>query len=182
MVKNRVTQDKGQTFSVTKSYLWKPINIENYTYPVIQDSFKALLKIIPHYSFPFRPGLVIGQQFAYNIVRAKGNKINYLLLDFEESGAVLGFFKSLDKGPLLRYVRAQIEFRHTIDYGKNQMAFRAYAGAGYAYGLTESVMNIHFRLLKHFIPVAPTACVHGRYEIWVWDPQNIIVAKFTEQL
>ncbi|HEX3767446.1 MAG TPA: hypothetical protein VHT72_03680, partial [Puia sp.] len=131
--KTELRKTNGNTFTVTKSYLWKPINIENYTYPVIKDTFKILLKNNPPLQITFRPGLVIGQQFAYNLVRAKGNKINYLLLDFEESGAVLGFFKTLDKGSLLRYIRTQIEFRHTIDYGNNQMAFRAYAGVGYSY-------------------------------------------------
>jgi outer membrane protein insertion porin family len=146
-----------KTFTVTKSYLWKPINIENYTYPVIKDSFTTLLKDNPPLQITFRPGLVIGQQFAYNLIRAKGNKINYLLLDFEESGAVLGFFKSLDKGALLRYVRAQIEFRHTIDYGINQLAFRAYAGAGYAYGLTSTGYEHTLPSFKAFYSGGPNS-------------------------
>jgi len=155
--KTELRKDKDKTFTVTKSYLWKPINIENYSYPVIKDSFKNLLAENPPLQITFRPGLVIGQQFAYNLIRAKGNKINYLLLDFEESGAVLGFFKSLDKGTLLRYVRAQIEFRHTIDYGKNQLAFRAYGGAGYAYGLTDTGYEHTLPSFKAFYSGGPNS-------------------------
>jgi len=132
--KTTIHVKKDQNFAVTKSYLWKPINIENTTLPHTTDSFDIYLAANPAFQLSFRPGLVIGQTFAYNIVRARGNKINYFLVDFEQSGALLGFIKQLDTGALLRYVRGEIEFRHNIDYGKYQMVFRAYAGAGYAYG------------------------------------------------
>ena len=164
--KTELHKDKEKTISVTKKYLWKPINIENYTYPVIKDSFKTLLKDNPPLQITFRPGLVIGEQFAYNLIRVKGNKINYLLLEFEESGAVLGFFKSLDKGPLLRYVKGQIEFRHTIDYGNNQLAFRAYGGAGYAYGLT-STGN------EHTLPSFKAFYSGGPNSMRAWRVRNL---------
>jgi len=164
--KTELHKDKEKTFTVTKSYLWKPLNIENFTYPIITDSFKTLLKDNPPLQISFRPGLVIGEQFAYNLVRIKGNKINSLLLDFEESGAVLGFFKSLDKGSLLRYIRAQIEFRHTIDYGKNQLAFRAYGGAGYAYGLTSTGY-------EHTLPSFKAFYAGGPNSMRAWRVRNL---------
>jgi outer membrane protein insertion porin family len=165
--KSELRKDKGKTFTVTKSYLWRPINIENYTYPVIQDTFKTLLKENPPLQITFRPGLVIGEQFAYNLVRSKGNKINYLLLDFEESGALLGFFKKLDEGSLLRYIRAQIEFRHTIDYGNNQIAFRAYAGVGYSYGLiTDSTY-------EHTLPSFKAFYSGGPNSMRAWQIRNL---------
>jgi outer membrane protein assembly factor BamA len=132
--KTSIHSKKDRSFVVTKSYVWKPINIENTTLPKTTDSFDRYLAQNPAFQLSFRPGLVIGQTFAYNIVRAKSNKINYFLVDFEQSGALLGFIKQLDTGALLRYIKGEIEFRHNIDYGKNQMVFRAYAGAGYAYG------------------------------------------------
>jgi outer membrane protein assembly factor BamA len=100
---------------------------------------------------------VIGQQFAYNIVRTKQNKINYLLIDFEESGAVLGFFKNLDKGPLLRYIRGEIEFRHNIDYGNNQLVFRVYGGAGYDYGLKGDSYEYTLPFFKAFYSGGPNS-------------------------
>jgi outer membrane protein insertion porin family len=155
--KTTIHTKKDQNFAVTKSYLWKPINIENTTLPKTTDSFDTYLANNPAFQLSFRPGLVIGQTFAYNVVRARGNKINYFLVDFEQSGALLGFIKSLDKGPLLRYVRGEIEFRHNIDYGKNQMVFRAYGGAGYAYGLTSTGYENTLPFFKAFYSGGPNS-------------------------
>ena len=155
--KTTIHSKKDQNFAVTKSYLWKPINIENTTLPKTTDSFDNYLAANPAFQLSFRPGLVIGQTFAYNIVRARGNKINYFLVDFEQSGALLGFIKSLDKGPLLRYIRGEIEFRHNIDYGKNQMVFRTYAGAGYAYGLTSTGYENTLPFFKAFYSGGPNS-------------------------
>ncbi len=164
--KTQIHKKNEQAFSVTKSYFWKPINIENTTYPNITDSFQTILKENPPLQITFRSGLVIGQQFAYNIVRVKQNKINYFLIDFDESGALLGFFKNLDKGALLRYIKGQIEFRHTIDYGKNQLAFRAFGGAGYAYGLTDSGY-------EHTLPTFKAFYAGGPNSMRAWQVRNL---------
>jgi outer membrane protein insertion porin family len=155
--KTKLHLKNDKNVAVTKSYLWKPINIENTTLPKTTDSFDTYLKNNPAFQLSFRPGLVIGQTFAYNIVRVKGNKVNYFLVDFEQSGALLGLIKSLDKGSLLRYVRGEIEFRHNIDYGKNQMVFRAYAGAGYAYGLTSTGYENTLPFFKAFYAGGPNS-------------------------
>ena len=42
--RSEVHKDRDKLVTVTKSYLWKPLNIENFTYPVITDSFRTLLK------------------------------------------------------------------------------------------------------------------------------------------
>ena len=164
--KTQIHKKNDLVFTVTKSYFWKPINIENTTYPKITDSFKHFLQENPPLQITFRPGLVIGQQFAYNIVRVKQNKINYFLVDFEESGALLGLFTNLDKGSLLRYIRGQIEFRHTIDYGKNQLAFRAYGGAGYAYGLTDTGY-------EHTLPSFKAFYAGGPNSMRAWQVRNL---------
>jgi outer membrane protein insertion porin family len=165
--KTELKKDKEKTFTITKSYLWKPINIENYTYPVIQDTFKTLLKENPPLQISFRPGLVIGEQFAYNLVRTKGNKTNYLLLDFEESGALLGFIPKLDTNGLLRYIRTQIEFRHTIDYGNNQFAFRAYTGIGYSYG------KVNGTTYEHTLPSFKAFYSGGPNSMRAWPIRNL---------
>jgi hypothetical protein len=162
---------KDKSFLVTKSYLWKPINIENTTL-VEQDSLIKLLAANPALQLAFRPGLVIGQQFAYNIVRPKGNKINYFLVDFEESGALLGFFKTLDKGSLLRYIRGEIEFRHNIEYGKNQLVFRLYGGAGYDYGLTSTGS-------EHTLPFFKAFYAGGPNSMRAWQVRNLGLGSST---
>ncbi len=164
--KTTIHSKNDKSFPVTKSYLWKPINIENTTLPYTTDSFKNYLDSNPAFKLSFRPGLVIGQTFAYNIVRARGNKINYFLVDFEQSGALLGLLKNLDKGPLLRYIKGEIEFRHNIDYGKNQLVFRAYGGAGYAYGLADTTY-------EHTLPFFKAFYSGGPNSMRAWQVRNL---------
>lgn len=155
--KTQVHTEKDLAVTTTKSFLWKPLNIEYTDTLNTTDSLKNILADNPPLKLSFRPGLVVGQQFVYNIVRVKGNKTNYLLAGFEESGAVLGFLKNLDRGPLLRYIRGEMEFRHLIDYGKNQMVFRAYGGAGYSYGLTSSGHEVTLPFFKAFYSGGPNS-------------------------
>jgi outer membrane protein insertion porin family len=156
--KSKLRSEKDRTVSITKSYLWRPINIENTSLPVTTDSFNKVLAQNPPLQLTFRTGLVIGEQFAYNIVRTKENKINYFLVNFEESGALLGFIKGLDQGSLVRFIRGEIEFRHNIDYNKkNQLVFRVYGGAGLAYGLTSTGYENTLPFFKAFYSGGPNS-------------------------
>lgn len=116
-----------------KSYLVRPINIE-YTQLDKTDSFQTYLNSIPSLNLAFKTGLVISQQLVYNSVKKHGIRTNFLTVSAESSGLFLGMIKSLDEGELWRFVRANVEYRHHIDYRRTQLAFRAFAGAGLAYG------------------------------------------------
>ncbi len=116
-----------------KSFLWRPFNIE-YTDLNKTDSFQRYLDTNPSLNLAFRSGLVMSQQFVYNSVKKHGNRTNYFTLSAESSGALLGLIKSLDSGALWRFVRANIDYRHHIDFRTTQLAFHAMAGAGLAYG------------------------------------------------
>ena len=116
-----------------KSFLWRPINIE-YTQLDKTDSFQRYLDTNPSLNLAFRSGLVIGQQFVYNSVKKHGIRTNYFTFSAEYSGALLGLIRSLDSGALWRFVRANIDYRHHIDYRRTQLAWHAFAGAGVAYG------------------------------------------------
>jgi outer membrane protein insertion porin family len=116
-----------------RTYLWRPLNIE-YTQLVKSDSFQTYLNTIPSLNLAFKTGLVIGQQFVYNSVKKHGNRTNFLTFSAEESGATLGLIKSLNDGDLWRFIRGDITYRHHIDFRRTQLAFRAFAGAGLAYG------------------------------------------------
>jgi outer membrane protein insertion porin family len=155
--KTQLHTNKDIAVTITKSFLWKPLNIEYTDTLNTTDSLDKILADNPPLKLSFRPGLVVGQQFVYNIVRNKRNKTNYFLVGVEESGALLGLFKNLDKGPLLRYVRGEIEFRHLIDYGKNDLVFRTYAGAGYAYGLTSTGYENTLPFFKAFYSGGPNS-------------------------
>ena len=116
-----------------KSYLYRPVNIE-YTLLNKTDSFQHYLDSIPSLNLAFRSGLVIGQQFVYASVKKHDNRTNFLRISAEESGATLGLIQSLNNGDLWRFIKGDIEYRHHIDFKRSQLAWRAYAGAGWAYG------------------------------------------------
>jgi outer membrane protein assembly factor BamA len=47
---------------------------------------------------------------------------------------MLGFIQELDKGDLWRFIKGEVEFSHHIDFKRTELAMRAYAGGGIAYG------------------------------------------------
>jgi len=131
--KIRQKEKNDQVYNSTHSFLWKPINIE-YTVLNGRDSFYRQVKDNPSLLLAFKTGFVVGEQFIYNSIRQKGNKTNVFRFSAEESGALLGFITSLDKGDLFRFIKGDVEFTHNIDYGKNQLVMNTYAGAGLPYG------------------------------------------------
>jgi outer membrane protein insertion porin family len=116
-----------------KTFTYKPINVE-YSILGETDSLKKILATNPALRLAFRTGLVVGQQFAYSSLHVKNNKSNRFRFSLEESGALLGLIRDLDKGELLRFVKGDVEYVHNIDYGKTQLVMRGYAGMGFAYG------------------------------------------------
>ncbi len=116
-----------------KSYLYRPINIE-YTQLDKTDSFNTYLQEYPSLNLAFRSGLVLSQQFIYKSIHKHDNHTDFLTLSGESSGALFGLIKKLDEGALWRFVKGEVDYRHHIDYRRTQLAFHAYAGAGWAYG------------------------------------------------
>lgn len=132
--RNRQTFSKNNLpINKTRVYLFKPLNIE-YNNVDESDSLINMIKQNPSLILAFKTGLIIGTQFVYSSLRQKGNKSNAFRFGFEESGALLGFIRKLDESDLLRYIKGDIDFTHTISYGKTQLAFHGFAGAGLAYG------------------------------------------------
>jgi len=115
------------------SFVWNPLNIE-YTKLFKTDSFQVYLDSNPSLNLAFRSGLVVGSQFIYNSRRKIGIHTNLLRISVEESGALLGLIREIDQGDLWRFIKADVEYAHHIDFKRSQLAMRAYAGAGWAYG------------------------------------------------
>jgi outer membrane protein insertion porin family len=67
---------------------------------------------------------------------------------------------------LLRYIRGEVEFRHDIDYGKNQLVFRAYTGLGYSYGLTDTGY-------EHTLPSFKAFYAGGPNSMRAWQVRNL---------
>jgi outer membrane protein insertion porin family len=119
--------------SGNKSFLVKVPNIE-YNDLTSTDSLNKLLASIPQLKLAFKSGLVVGSQFVYNSVKKRGIATDFFRFNGEQSGFLLGFIRSLDEGPLWRYVKGDIEIRRHIDYKNSELALRAFAGAGWSYG------------------------------------------------
>jgi outer membrane protein assembly factor BamA len=115
------------------SFLWNIVNVE-YTKLFKTDSFQKLLDSFPSLNLAFRSGLVVGMQFVYSSVKKRGIHTNFLRISAEESGALLGLIEDINKGDLWRFVKGDIEYSHHIDFKRTELAMRAYAGGGIAYG------------------------------------------------
>jgi len=153
--KNKQTFSKNNVpINSTKIILYKPLNIE-YNNVDKSDSLVNMIKENPSLLLAFRTGLVIGNQFAYTSIRQKGNKTNGFRFGFEESGAIFGLIKAWDKGDLLRFIKGDLDFTHTISYGKTQLAFHGYAGAGLAYGRTDTGFEQTLPIYKAYFAGGP---------------------------
>jgi outer membrane protein insertion porin family len=115
------------------SWLVRPINIE-YTELVKTDSFNNYLAEFPSLQLAFRSGLVLSSQVVYKSVHKYGQQTDFLTLSGETSGALAGLIQQFNEGSLWRFIKGEVDYRHHIDYRRTQLAFHAYAGAGWAYG------------------------------------------------
>lgn len=100
-----------------------------------RDSLIKLETRNPYLRYAFNDGLVISMQGSYRWQKQSGIHFHAVRVGVEESGALTGLSKRLDiDGRLFRFIRADAEYRHWIQYKKSAIAFRALAGAGFAYG------------------------------------------------
>lgn len=139
-----------------RSYLYNPLNIE-YTKLYKTDSFQHYLDSLPSLKLAFKTGLVVGQQFVYSSYKTRGIHTDFIRFSAEESGALLGLIKSVDEGDLWRYIKGDIEYRRHIDYKRTQLAMRAYAGAGWAYGRAGSGYEETLPFYKAFFGGGPNS-------------------------
>lgn len=113
------------------------VRIPNFEYTNLNKRTKLLdlEKSNPYLKYAFNDGLVISLQGSYRWEKQAGIHFNSLRFGLEESGGLTGLSKSLDRdAKLFRFVRADAEFRHWIQYRKSALAFRLLGGAGFAYG------------------------------------------------
>jgi hypothetical protein len=141
-----------------KSWLVRPINIE-FTQVDKTDSFNNYLLSNPSLNLAFKSGLVLSAQGVYKSLHKVGNHTDFLTLGAESSGFLFGFIKSLDEGPLWRFIKGDIDYRYHIDYPgtHTQLALHAYAGAGWAYGRAGSGWEQTLPFYKAFFAGGPNS-------------------------
>ncbi len=99
------------------------------------DSLQKLFTSIPNLRFSFNNGMVISQKFIYRAFFEKNNKTTTIKAGLEESGALIGLIKYVDReSGLYRFVKLDAEFVHKINFPRSGWAFRAYGGIGVPYG------------------------------------------------
>ncbi len=124
----------GYDFS-KKNHSWQviPFNFE-YTYTNKTDSFRRLEQAVPSLSQAFNNGMIIGSIGSYTTGMARGKVTQFFRARLEQSGAMTGFIKSLERGELRRFLKLDLEYKYFINNPKSTWAFRAFGGYGYAYG------------------------------------------------
>jgi len=120
-----------------RSHTWRyiPFNFE-YTNVNGTDSLYKLQQTIPTLAYAFNDGLIISQIVTYNKYWLNTRQRKFFQTRVEESGALFGLLRRLERGDLRRFVKVDVEYKHFIDHGPSTWAFRAFAGVGFAYGKT----------------------------------------------
>jgi outer membrane protein insertion porin family len=119
-----------------KNHTWQytPLNIElTKVYPT--DSFDRVAAKNPSLRFAFNDGFIVSQILSYISIKTFSNGSANFRTRIEESGALLGLFRNLDRGSLKRFIKGEVEYRYFLNRKKSTWAFRALGGYGYAYGL-----------------------------------------------
>lgn len=134
-----------QNYSATWGYEWSKRNPNRTWYysPVSvefqkvgrTDSLDNLLESIPNLQNSFKDGFIISQKFTYGIQRNHGKNNSAWRFSLEESGAILGISKTIDrKTGLFRFVKADIDYRYYLNFPRSSLVMRAYGGLGISYG------------------------------------------------
>ncbi|ULQ53577.1 BamA/TamA family outer membrane protein [Flavihumibacter fluvii] len=134
-----------------RTWLYSPLNIE-FLRKFETDSFRAQAKTIPNYRNLFNDGLIISQYLRLINGWSKDNKVFYLRMQTEESGAIFGNIQSLDlKNRLSRFIKGDIDFRYYTNHPRHTWAFRIFGGVGFPYGKQyDSLGNIQKELTLPF--------------------------------
>lgn len=117
-------------------WLYKPLNMELYAIDTL-DGLRDLFKTNPFLRTSFNSGKVISQSLSLTRNFADPNhpdRSHYLRLGVEEAGGIFGLFGNLNT-EIYRYIKVEAEYRKSIKLRKTEIAYRAYAGMGYNYGL-----------------------------------------------
>ncbi|MGB8194558.1 MAG: BamA/TamA family outer membrane protein [Chitinophagaceae bacterium] len=133
-----------------RNHVWfaRLLNVE-YTSLNKSDSLRKLEDRNPYLRYAFNDGLVVSMQGAYRWQKQTGRHFNAVRIGVEESGALTGLSKSMDiNARLFRFVRADVEYRHWLQYTKSAMVFRLFGGMGFAYG--DSSRGVKERTLPFF--------------------------------
>jgi outer membrane protein assembly factor BamA len=163
-----------RTFNTFFGYEWKPKSNVTWQFKpfnieltrIKQDSlFTDALDQNPLLEYAYNNGLVIGSNLSYSRSFSKpgSRNVNLLRLYAEESGILLGAALPAltDSGKLLgdlyRFVRFDVDYRHYRNWKKSSLAFRAFAGYGYALNTRSRQGEITLPFFKSYFAGGPNS-------------------------
>jgi outer membrane protein insertion porin family len=152
-----------------KNHTWRyyPLNVE-YTDVVKKPAFQKLEDSIPFLRIAFNNGLIMSQILSYTTGRATEDNIWIFKAQLEESGALFGMIRDLERGALRRFVKADIEYKYLINQPnkKSVWAFRIFGGYGYSYGKTGNDPEISLPFFKAYFGGGP-------YSMRAWQVRQL---------
>jgi outer membrane protein insertion porin family len=154
-----------------RSWQYIPMNFE-FTTVNKTDSLIRLEQKFPTLAQAFNNGLIISQVLTLNTGSVRGTNLNFFRARLEESGAVFGLLKNLERGDLRRFVKLDLEYKYFINYTKSAWAFRAFGGYGYVYGKTGDNPENNLPFFKAYFAGGP-------YSMRAWQVRRLGLGSST---
>lgn len=149
-----------------KSWQYTPLNFE-YTDVNRTDSLDKVQQRFPFIKQAFNDGLIISQILSYTTGNTRGSNINIFKARVEESGAIFGLIKSLERGALRRFVRLDLEYKYFINQANSTWAFRLFGGYGLVYGKNKDGTN------ENNLPFFKAFFGGGPYSMRAWAVRRL---------
>lgn len=127
----------GFSFFDKRSIKWyiKPLNVE-FSYLFNQsDSFRFILSENPFLRYSYNTAFALGMSGGFSHSKVSSNKFNTISrervfrMNLEESGLTWGLLPVLERYKR-RFVKADLEFKYSINYPKTSLVFRLFTGIG----------------------------------------------------
>jgi outer membrane protein assembly factor BamA len=137
-----------------KNWQYIPLNFE-YTDVNRTDSLDRVQLNFPSIAQAFNNGLIISQIVGFNTGRSGFRTNTFFRARLEESGAIFGLFKNLDRGDLRRFLRLDLEYKYFINNSKSTWAFRLFGGYGLVYGKSGDSLENNLPFFKAYFGGGP---------------------------
>jgi outer membrane protein assembly factor BamA len=148
-----------------RNWQYIPLNFE-YTDVNKTDSFEHVQTRFPFIAQAFNNGLIISQVLAFTTGNTSGRNVNFFRARLEESGAIFGLIKSLERGDLRRFVKLDLEYKYFINRPFSTWAFRVFGGYGLVYGKTGNQPENNLPFFKAYFGGGP-------YSMRAWSVRRL---------
>lgn len=155
-----VTGNFGYEFKKdNKVWLYSPLNVELYSLDKL-SGLDSLFKQNPFLQLSFNTGNVIGVGLNFNFYQTylnkkHNNRLHYFRYGFEESGALVGLFTTLDDN-VYRYAKLEVEYKEKTTLSNKEFAYKLFGGIGFNYS-NSSEIGATLPFFKQFFVGGPNS-------------------------